>query len=234
VAVVGGTDKMGAYCPIGWLRTYAQVDPNRPFDYESWAQAVRAGRTVSTSGPLMDMTVDGKRIGDTIRMGATGGTVEVEARAESVWPLGRIEIVHNGRVVASEKASKGAHTVRVKAKVALHRSGWIAARCAGLQGHPAGYAAAHTSPVYVQVGDTRAFDGPAAQHMLGLVEGGIEYLNTLATAFDESSRKRMVKLFKEVQAELKGRLVVEAGHSHHHGSGPYHTHGHGAAADHKH
>ncbi len=235
VAVVGGTDKMGAYCPIGWMRTYALLDGDRPLTYNNWAKAVRAGRTFSTCGPLIDMQVDGCRVGDTIRMGAGGGTVEVEAHAESVWPLGRIEIVYNGRVVASESAPrKGTPELRVKAKVALDGSGWLAARCGGLQDHPAAFTGAHTSPLYVQAGEGRAFDGPAAQHMLGLVEGGIEYLNTLATVFDESSRKRMVKLFKEAQAELKGRLVVEADHTHHHGAGAYHTHGHGSAADHKH
>lgn len=70
--------------------------------------------------------------------------------------------------------------------------------------------------------------------MLALVEGGIEYLHTLATAFDEPARKRMVKLFKQAREELKGRLVTEAGHTHHHGTGAYHTHGHGPAADHRH
>ena len=215
VAVVGGTDKMGAYCPIGWMRTYALLEPGRPLTYANWAKAVRAGRTFSTSGPLIDMTVDGCAVGDTIRMGDRGGTVEVEARAESVWPLGRIEIVQNGRAVAAESArGSGAPKLRAKAKVRLSRSGWIAARCSGPQGRPAGYTGAHTSPVYVQVGETRAFDGPAAQHMLALVEGGMEYLNTLATVYDEPSRKRMVKLFKEARAELKGRLVVEAGHQH--------------------
>ena len=75
--------------------------------------------------------------------------------------------------------------------------------------------AAHTSPVYITCGDTRAFSGPAAEHMLALVEGGIEYLNTLATVYDEKSRKRMVKLFNEARKELKGRLVVEGRHTHH-------------------
>ena len=226
---------MGAYCPIGWMRTYALLDADRPLTYANWAKAVRAGRTFSTCGPLIDMQVDGCRVGDTIRMGAGGGTVEVQAHAESVWPLGCIEIVYNGRVVASESAPrKGAPKLSVAAKVTLDGSGWLAARCGGPQDHPAAFTGAHTSPVYVQVADTRAFDGPAAQHMLGLVEGGIEYLNTLATVFDESSRKRMVRLFKEAQAELKGRLVVEAGHSHHHGGGAYHTHGHAGEAGHKH
>ncbi|MCK4298964.1 MAG: hypothetical protein KAX80_05495, partial [Planctomycetes bacterium] len=151
-----------------------------------------------------------------------------------VWPLGKIEIVHNGQVVAAERAPKGAATLRVRTKVKVRGSGWIAARCTTAPDHPARNTNAHTSPVYLKCGSTRAFDGVAAQHMLALVEGSIEYMNTLATVFDESSRKRMVKLFKEAQQELKGRLVVEAGHTHHHGRGEYHTHGHGRPADHKH
>ena len=65
-------------------------------------------------------------------------------------------------------------------------------------------------------------------------EGGTEYLETLATVFDESSRKRMVKLFNEARRELEGRLLVEADCSIHHGSAPYHMHGHGEARDHRH
>ena len=234
VAVVGGTDKMGAQCVLGWMRTYALLDSKRPFTYDNWAKAVRAGRTFSTTGPLIDLTVDGRRIGQSIKLPSSGGTLEVQARAQSVWPLGKIEIVHNGRVVAAEQAKEGKLMLRASAKVSASCSGWIAARCSGLDGHPGGYIAAHTSPVYLKVGRTRAFDAPAAQHMLGLVQGGMEYLNTLATVFDESSRKRMVKLFKEVQQELQGRLIVEARHGPHHGHGPYHRHDHSKAADHQH
>jgi hypothetical protein len=167
-------------------------------------------------------------------MRATGGTVDVEAWAYCVWPLGVLEIVHNGRVVAARREPRGARELRLHERIRVDGSGWIAARCGGLEKHPGGYAAAHTSPVYVKCGHTRAFDGPAAEHMLALVEGGIEYLRTLATVFDEPARRRMVKLFKEAQAELKGRLVVEARHAHHHGDGLYHHHGHGGRADHRH
>jgi len=234
VAVAGGTDKMGAYTALGWLRTYAKLDPNQPFTYDAWAEAVRAGRTISTNGPLIDLSVEGREIGDTIDMSPTGGTLEVHATAESFWPLGRIEVVHNGRVVASQEIPEGSKKLQAKERVHIPGSGWIAARCSGHQSHPGAYVAAHTSPVYIKCGDTRAFDGPAAEHMLALVEGGIEYLQTIATVFDESSRKRMVKLFNEARNELKGRLVVEAGHTHHHGRGAYHTHGHGGEADHRH
>jgi len=234
VAVAGGTDKMGAYCTLGWMRTYARLERDRPLDYDSWAEAVRAGRTVGTTGPLIDLTVEGRGIGDTVELPPSGGTLEVEARAESVWPLGAIEIVHDGRVAAAEGAPQGAPELVVTAKIRASRSGWIAARCRGSEAHPGAYIAAHTSPVYLRCGPTRAFEGPAAEHMLALVEGGIEYLETLSTVFDEASRNRMVKLFKETQEELKGRLLVEAKHEHHPGGGPYHTHGHGDSADHQH
>lgn len=234
VAVAGGTDKMGAYTALGWLRTYAKLDPAQPFTYDNWASAMRAGRTVSTNGPLMTLAVDDREIGDTIDMSATGGTVEVQATAECYCPISKLEIVLNGEVIACEQQRAGATRLTFSGRVPVRGSGWLAARCWGTDGHPGSYMAAHTSPVYLRCGDTRAFNGPAAEHMLALVEGGMEYLNTLATVYDEQSRRRMVKLFKEVQAELKGRLVVEAGHVHHHGDGVYHTHGHGTVAGHRH
>ena len=99
-----------------------------------------------------------------------------------------------------------------------------------MPGHPAGYVAAHTSPIYLKLGDTRLFDGPAAEHMLALVEGGIEYLNTIATVFDEPSRKRMVKVYQEAQRELNERLLTAGVATHHYLDGEYHTHGHGASS----
>ena len=51
--------------------------------------------------------------------------------------------------------------------------------------------------------------------MISLVQGGIEYLQTLAAVIDESSRKRTVSLFNEARKELKGRPAVEAHYAHH-------------------
>ncbi|MBN1676064.1 MAG: CehA/McbA family metallohydrolase [Kiritimatiellae bacterium] len=225
VTCVGGTDKMSASTALGWQRTYAKLDPNTPFTYARWVKAVRAGRAVTTTGPLLDLRVEGRQMGDTIALPPSGGTLEAHATAECFRPLGLVELVLNGHVVAREEAPAGAGKLAIRTKLKVAHSGWIAARCWGAPG-PAGYMAAHTSPIYLKCGHSRAFDGPAAEHMLALVEGGIEYLNTIATVFDEPSRKRMVKLFKEARAELKGRLIIEGGCTHHHGDGHYHTHGH--------
>jgi len=206
VAVAGGTDKMGATCALGSLRTYALLDTSQPFTYANWARAMRAGRCVATTGPMMNLTVDGHGIGDTIRLPAGGGTVEVDAVGESFMPLGRLEIVHNGHVVADTRRQRGARRLRVHTRVPVGGSGWIAARCQGAADQPASGVAAHTSPVYVTCGRKRAFDGPALEHMLELVNGGIEYLNALSTRFDEREQKRMVDVYKEARRHLRHRL----------------------------
>jgi hypothetical protein len=211
VAVVGGTDKMGAYCALGWKRTYAQLDPRHPFTYENWARAVRAGRTFTTNGPLLGLTVEGNRIGETIHLSAGGARLQADAVAESAWPLGRIEIVQNGRVVASESSRAGARKIAVSAKLFFSSSGWIAARCGGVERTPAEYTAAHTSPVYVACGRKKPFDGPALQHMLQLTRGGIEYLETLSTRFSDRDQERMIRVYREAERHLVGRLQ-ERGH----------------------
>ena len=235
---------MGAYTDLGWLRTYALLDKNKAFSYKNWAESVRMGRTISTSGPLLDLYVDGKHIGSTIQMGSGGGTVEVEAIARSFWPLKHLEVIYNGRTISSTSSLRGENKLEIKDTIKIDRSGWLAARC---QGGPAlKYGLfpkdvilkrtrnAHTSPVYIKCSDKRAFNGPAAEHMLALVEGGIEYLNTIATMYDNRTQKRMVKQFKEVQQELKFRLIRETNHTHHHAEGKYHTHGHGVDTNHNH
>ena len=96
VAAVGGTDKMSAEMPVGAIRTYARLEgeaASAPFSFDAWAAAVRAGRTFTTTGPLVDLTVEGHAPGDEIQLPAGGGTLHVEARAESVVPFQRLEIV---------------------------------------------------------------------------------------------------------------------------------------------
>ncbi len=77
--IVGGTDKMSAEIPLGAIRTYARLEPGRPLSFESWADAVRSGRTFVTSGPFVELAVDGQEPGGTVRLGRGGGTVEVQA-----------------------------------------------------------------------------------------------------------------------------------------------------------
>jgi hypothetical protein len=185
--LVGGTDKMSADVPVGIYRTYAYLPADEEFTYDNWCRALKSGNTFLSGGPLIRMLVDGEPMGATLlRKG--GGTVEVEAWVSSIFPVHTLEIVQQGRVVASTEAAKGARQLRVRASVKVEGDTWIAARCAG-----PGYSAvphhdgwrrgimAHTSPVYIAAdADYRLFDPEGAQYMLTLLHGGLDYMRQRA------------------------------------------------------
>ena len=58
---VGGTDKMGAYMPVGANRAYAHIGEEE-FNFANWAKAVRSGNTFVTSGPLLVFQADGRQL----------------------------------------------------------------------------------------------------------------------------------------------------------------------------
>ncbi|MCH8870115.1 MAG: CehA/McbA family metallohydrolase, partial [Chloroflexi bacterium] len=182
--LVGGTDKMSNEVPVGLYRTYAYVPEDQEFNYENWCAAVSAGRTFLSGGPLLELSVDGHQIGDTVRMSGAG-TVEVHASAESILPIHSLQIVMNGRVVASTENPSGGRRLELRESVRIDANSWLAVRCGGpnyIDSTPH-YDVwnrgvfAHTSPIYLAVGgDWEMYDQNAAQYMLTLIEGGMSYI----------------------------------------------------------
>jgi hypothetical protein len=132
----------------------AYVWSNERFSYAGWIEGLRAGRSFVTNGPFIELQVGGQwRPGDTVELNGPD-TVQVTGRALSQFPLGRVELVYNGRVVSANEAREGdAGEVKLEQRVPLERSGWLALRVAG-PGHPDHVGPelyAHTGPVYVTV-----------------------------------------------------------------------------------
>jgi hypothetical protein len=208
VPCVGGTDKMGAYMPVGANRTYAHIG-KEPFNFTNWAKAVRKGNTFASTGPLLLLEVDGRVPGDEITMGAAGGTVEVRVEARGFVPFHRVEVVLNGRVVASRGAPAGTRELQLNEKLKVNGPAWIAARCSSKHGPTTAWGLgiqAHTSPVYVRVSGQELFSVGAASYMLTLVEGTRTWLDTLATRPDRERFERVHNVLEEARRHLHQRL----------------------------
>jgi hypothetical protein len=180
--LVGGTDKMDCWLPVGLYRTYAHLDGE--FSYAAWCAAVRAGRTFLSGGPMLSLRVDGHEIGDTVNLSGPG-TVQVEAEAESIFPLEALEIVVGGRVVATSAPVDGPtialNRLAISEPIRVAGHTWIAARCRGAgDGHLDQFRRpiiAHTSPVYVGGPDEwRCRDDRGAEYLQKLIEGGLAYV----------------------------------------------------------
>jgi hypothetical protein len=192
IPVVGGTDKMSADTPVGLYRTYVRLLPGEAFTYDAWCAGLRAGRTFHSGGPLVQFTVDGREVGETVALRAGGGTVEVVASAESIFPIEDIEIVHDGRVVASSstvEVADGLWRLSLRQRVRVESHGWLAARVGGkgyweTVRHHDSWARpvfAHTSPVYVSAGgEWWRHDEDVAGGMLALIDGALGYIRDVS------------------------------------------------------
>ena len=205
---VGGTDKMGAYMPVGANRTYAYLG-DQEFSFTNWAKAVRSGNTFSTTGPLLFFEVDGKQPGSDIVIRAGGATVEVHAEARSFVPFHRIEIISNGKVVASREENAGTRELTLKESIRLDGPAWLAARCSSLYGPTTSWyfaVAAHTSPVYVGVAGRELFSPETAAYMLALIDGAQMWVDNLATRPDAERFEKIRKTFAYARERLHRKM----------------------------
>jgi len=180
----GGTDKMTSDVPVGIYRTYVYIPPEDPFTYDNWCKGLRDGNTFLSAGPIIRLSVNSQPIGDTVQLSGNGGTVEIEASADSTLPIHTLEIVQQGKVVASSEESKGTKGLSLKTSIKIDGHSWLAARCAGPNytsiSHHDGWRRgimAHTSPIYIACGGPyHLFDVENAHYMLSLIEGGLSYI----------------------------------------------------------
>ena len=213
VAAVGGTDKMGAYIAVGAMRTYALVDG--PLTYQSWKQACIDGRTFATSGPLIDMRVEGKPMGSRIDLPGPGKLAVNWEVASATIPVTAVELVVNGDTVDGDTfdgllgEKSGTFTVDAGGSV------WVALRVRGRMAHAPEVVAAHTSAVFAIVEGKPLFSAPDAATIIDQIEGATAYVKTLATMAQERE-------YKQVLAALAG--AHRALHNRVHAQGHYHRH----------
>jgi hypothetical protein len=212
--IVGGTDKMSSEVPIGAVRAYVHLLTDEPLTFDGWAAAVRAGRTFVTSGPVLELAVDGHEPGEVVRL-TSAGRVEVVVRARAAQPvITELELVVNGRVVATTAAAAGSTELALHETVEIAAGAWIGARSRSRTEIPSAFAtsmAAHTSPVYVEV-EGRPFV-PSVEDA-GVVEqiiaGARTWVADLAAVAEPADRARMVGFLDASLARFQRRMRGEA------------------------
>jgi hypothetical protein len=153
--------------PVGYNRMYANIDG--AFTVDKFYDAVKRQRIFVTNGPVLLW-----------KPALTGTRLDARITVESLDPLDRIEVVANGKVIATLKSSG-----RVRADLSGHS--WVAARC--YVRNQATVRMAHTAPIPVpgkwnRVGDARYF---------------IEWIDELITQ-SAGERQGLVPMYREARA----------------------------------
>ena len=89
VPLAGGSGKDNNGMVLGSMRTYARLS-GQEFTYKNWIEAIRAGRTFVTNGPLLSFTVDGQEPGGAATVLPAGRPLRIRAEAarRSLRPTG--------------------------------------------------------------------------------------------------------------------------------------------------
>ena len=129
----------------GTARTYARLDG--AISWRRWIDAVRAGRTVATNGPLLFAEVDGEEPGSEL---SSRGRVTVDVDLATIAPVDVIEIIVDGDVARSISVAEGERRLTVRESIPVEGARWIAVRARGGKARYSGdnYTFAHTTPVY--------------------------------------------------------------------------------------
>lgn len=165
--LAGATDYPCNYLePLGTTLTYVRI-PDGQLTYQKWIEGIAGGRTVvSRNGgnEFLALKVnDNAEPGEQLLL-KRNGVVPVRIEWSSVKPgLGRIELVRDGSVIASQTASAGPGAPAVfNTTVEFERSGWLAARRMDWQtGHRtatgAVFVIVDSKPIRANAGDARFF-----------------------------------------------------------------------------
>ena len=193
----------GVGAQIGNARFYTYV--GGPLTFESWFAGVKSGHTFVTTGPMLLLTVNDRRPGDTVDV-ARGSKVRVRAEAlghPQQTALRSLEVVGHGKVLG-KAPSVNAARMTVELDVPVEHGIWIAARCEAGPGQ-----VAHTTPVYVTVGGGGFHDPENLARNLAVAEGYLkEVEQDLAkpgTALDSQSARHRTQLERQV-AEARAIL----------------------------
>jgi hypothetical protein len=90
---------------IALPRNLVALPRSQPFDQRRFLQALRRGQVCGTTGPLLDVDLDGAGPGQ--RRSAPGGELRIEVRAAPWIPVSRARVFVNGDRVAERRIAAG-------------------------------------------------------------------------------------------------------------------------------
>ena len=204
-----GTDAMTNFAslrgPVGmdrvYVRTGSRLSQRRLLD------SLKAGRTFATNGPLLELTVDGRGVGDDLRLAASG-KVLARVSLRSNVPIDHLEIVRNGTVV-HEVALTGDRT-RADAEVRLEvgESGWLLLRARSdraIEPVLDLYPYATTSPIYVTVGDRPARSRQDADYFIAWTDRLDAFAQSSTAWNTDDERTHVLALIARARQEFERR-----------------------------
>ena len=159
---------------------------------EFMQQAAR-GASFVTSGPMLFLTVNGKRPGEFITFEEPKIALKVKVRVVTpLYPVRYVDLIQNGRVISRKFDPSGRSMWTFTERQMASESGWVAVRAYADAGTES-----HTNPIYIYKRGERPFDDEACGHILARLEGSIRTISNPAIRQRLQEIKRRLAVYRD-------------------------------------
>jgi hypothetical protein len=137
--------------PLGYNRVYVYCGGD--FNYDTWWQGLKAGRSFVTNGPLLLATANGHMPGHVFASTAqTPLEIDIDVTLTSRDRVTAIEIIKNGKIERAVPTDGQSQPIDL-GKMTFRNSGWFLVRAITDLEHTFRFAS--TAPYYVEVGSDK-------------------------------------------------------------------------------
>lgn len=189
---------------LGSIRTYVHTDSK--IDFETFKASARKGRVFISGGPLIDLSIDGKTMGETLEL-SQPGAVTVRAEIASPRPLRELGLVLNGNPVNAtieKRLKKGIHKWTLIKAVRLEESGWIAAWGKGAAIKAQNFdAMAHTNAIRIIVDGQPIRSSSDRDYFETQLRERRDYYRESGNYKNDDQRQRAINLFDQAISKLR-------------------------------
>ena len=198
---------------IGSVRTYVYTG-GKGLTMEAWLAGLRNGNAFVSTGPLVELTVNGRIPGEEVEL-ASSGTVELQGRVRSITPLDKAFVIFNGEVVEEIPFTGERRELDLSRSYPVSGSGWFHLRVEGRNEErfplDANFALGFTNPVWVTVAGQPVRSRASAEYSIRW----IDKLRAMAEEWpgwrSEKERAHVFAQFDEARRIYEGFLAEASG-----------------------
>jgi hypothetical protein len=205
-----GTDAMTNFAslrgPVGMNRVY--VRSGAPLDYRRWLDSLKSGRSFATNGPLLELTVNGRGVGEELRVPPGTSAVTARVSLRSNVAVDHLEIVGHGEVVKEIPLDGDRKSATLSVTLTVQGSTWFLLRArSDRASYPVLdlYPYATTSPVYVTMGDRPIRSAADAEYFVRWIDRLIAGVRAYREFNSEAEREHVLNQLTDARAEFEKR-----------------------------
>ena len=178
-------------------RVYTKVEGS--LGIRSWLDALVAGRSFISNGPLLRLNIEGKDLGGTVEL-PSAREVSVKATASSRVGFEKMQLIQNGKVVSeSESQPKDGHVeASLDRRIKIDEPSWLALRVSTQANNELGRQLfAHTSPIYIKVGGKSIRKPDEVAHLVKQMEEAKQEIASKALFASPKEREAVLSVYEK-------------------------------------